>query len=199
MKDFNQATFCFLGRSGSGKDTQAKLLQNFLDEEKYKTIDVSTGDQGRALKGTNSIVGRYIKNILDRGGLFDDWLAISLWMCIFQNKLFNDEIIIFPSSPRYTKEAEVMDELMIGSGRSKPIPIYLDIHDEEANKRLLNRGRADDTHKVIAKRLSWFEPQVLPIVKYYGKRVVTVDGIGSEQEVHQRIMDAINNYDNGQS
>ena len=195
MKDFGQTTFCFLGRSGAGKDTQAKLLQNFLEKKNHRVVDISTGDQGRALQQTNSIVGRYIKNILDRGGLFADWLAISLWMCIFQNKLFNDEVIIFPSSPRYLKEAEVMDELMAGSGRPRPIPIYLDIHNEEATKRLLNRGRADDTHKVIAERLSWFEPQILPIVQYYGKRVIIVDGAGNEQEIHQRIMDAVDKYD----
>lgn len=183
-----------MGRSGSGKDTQAKLLKDFLDQKDYKTVNVSTGDQGRALRGTNSIVGRYIKNILDNGDLFSDWLAISLWMCIFQNKLFNDEIIIFPSSPRYLKEAEVIDTLMIGSNRPKPIPIYIDVGNEEATKRLLNRGRTDDIDKVIAERLSWFEPRILPIVQYYGKRVITVNGHGSEADIHKKIIEALQKY-----
>lgn len=193
MKNFQDATFCFLGRSGSGKDTQAKLLKESLEQEGYKIINVSTGDKGRALRETNTIVGRHVKKILDKGSLFNDWLAISLWMCVFQDEALNEGTIIFPSSPRYIKEAQAIDELMVGSGRSAPTPIYIDISNQEATQRLLARGRADDTNEVIAKRLSWFDGQILePIVNgYYKERILKISGVGREEEIHKKILHAL--------
>lgn len=191
MTNFGKATFCFLGRSGSGKDTQAKLLLEVLKKDGYQVFNVSTGDQGRKLQETNTIVGRHIKKILSRGGLLSDWLAISLWMDLLQEKGLNDEVIFFPSSPRYLREAQAMDELMSGGGRPLPIPIYVDINNEEATKRLLARSREDDTDKVIAERLSWFEEQVFPIIDYYDKRVIKIDGLGEEMEIHKRVLEAL--------
>lgn len=191
MKNFREATFCFLGRSGSGKDTQAQLLKQYLEKYDEQAVIVSTGDKGRELTKTDTIVGRHIKKILDRGGLFSDWLAISLWMDVLQEKKLSRETIIFPSSPRYLREAQALDELMSGNNRPSAIPIYIDIDNQEAMRRLLGRGRGDDTREVIAERLSWFERQVLPIIKYYGKRVIKIDGKNSVEDIHKKIVKAL--------
>ena len=167
MTNFSGRTFCFLGRSGSGKDTQAELLGKFLEKNNYKVTKISTGDQARLLRDKKTIVGRWIKKILDRGELFPDWLTISLWMCVFQNETSEDEIVLFPSSPRLLKEAEVIDELMKGSDRPATIPIYINIDNKEATERLLHRAREDDTLKVIEERLSWFDKEVLPIINTF--------------------------------
>lgn len=191
MKSFSGTTFCFLGRSGSGKDTQANLLKTLIEKKEGEVLWISTGDLGRQLAKQDTVVGRKIKNILERGDLFSDWLAIALWFCVVKDQLKRSEILFFPSSPRYLREAEAIDDLMSGGDRKPPIPIYINISNKEATRRLQARGRADDTPGVIAERLSWFDSQMLPIAKYYGKRVVTIDGHGATEEVFQRIIAAI--------
>ena len=193
MDNFSGATFCFLGRSGCGKDTQAQLLKEYVEKQGHEIVWISTGELGRNLKKQDTVVGRRIKNILETGGLFSDWLAIGLWFCMIKDVLKKEEVVFFPSSPRYLKECEAIDQLMSGEYRITPIPIYLNITDEEALKRMLARGRADDTSKVIAERLSWFDGQMLPMANYYGKRLVTIDGHGSIEEVHKKIINAIKN------
>src|SRR3989344_2240477 len=190
MKDFSGATFCFMGRSGSGKDTQAQLLKEYIEKQCYEIVWISTGDLGRSLKQQDTVVGRRVKKILDNGDLFSDWLAIGLWFCMIKDNLKKSEVVFFSSSPRYLKECEAIDELMNGEYRTLPIPIYLDVNNEEVTKRLLARGRADDTNKVISERLSWFDNQMLPMANYYGKRLVKIDAHGTIEEIHKKVLDA---------
>ena len=195
MKDFLGATFCFLGRSGSGKDTQAQLLKEYLEKEGRPILWISTGDLGRQLMKEDTVAGRRVKRILENGELFSDWLAIGLWFCAIKDQLKDNEALFFSSSPRYLREAQAIDELMTGGNRFLPIPIHININDEEATRRLLARKRNDDTPKVIAERLSWFNGQMLPIIDFYDKRVIEVDGNGSIEEINKKIMLAISNYE----
>ena len=192
MQDFRSCTFCFMGRSGSGKDTQGDLLHKFLEKEGLKIVHVSTGDQARALREKGTAVGQYIKKILDAGKLFPDWLADSLWICVLQQDMMPNDAVILDGTPRRINEAKFLDEFMTALERPLPIPIYLDITDEEATRRLLARGRPDDTPEVIAQRLSWFPTKVLPIVDFYGQRVVKIDGSGdSEKDVLPRLLKSL--------
>jgi len=196
MQDFRSHTFCFLGRSGSGKDTQRIVLEPFFKKSGCKVLHVSTGDQGRALREKGTAIGLYIKKILEAGDLFPDWLASSLWVCVLNVEMMTDDVVILDSTPRRLEEAKFLDEYMTTTGRPLPIPIYLDISEEEATRRLLARGRFDDKPEVVAERLSWFKTSVLPIVDYYGKRIVKVDGLGeAEKDVFPRIMEQLKTYD----
>ena len=58
MRNFSGHTFCFLGRSGAGKDSQVNFLKAFLNKEGYKVLSVSTGDEGRRLVAENKAVGK---------------------------------------------------------------------------------------------------------------------------------------------
>ena len=115
-------------------------------------------------------------------------MTIALWWSVVQKELDTEDILLFPSSPRKMAEVNVMDDLANGTHRPLPVPIYLDISEEEARRRLLNRGRNDDTLEVINNRLRNFNEQVLPLVDFYGNRVVRVDGNGPKEEVNERLM-----------
>ncbi len=188
MKNFSGQTFCFLGRSGAGKDSQVNFLKDFLNQQGYKILSISTGDEGRKLIVKNTAVGRWLKEILDAGNFFPDWMAISLWLCVAQNELNLKDILLFSGSPRKVVEAQVLDELSRGTHRSLPVPVYLDISEDEARRRLLKRERSDDNLTAINSRLAWFVDQVLPIINYYGDRVLKIDGTGTKEEVNQRMM-----------
>lgn len=192
MRDFKGKTFVFLGRSGSGKGTQAQLLKKFLEDGGYDVIYIYTGDQGRKLAKENTLVGHWIKGVLERGDFFLNWTAIYLWFSVVREKLVNkNQIIIFDGTPRKLPEAEVVDSLMKDLGRSVPIPVYLDISNKEAQSRLLARGRSDDTENAISSRLDFFEKDVVPIIKNYGDRALKINGEGSVEEVWERFRNKI--------
>ena len=70
-----------------------------------------------------------------------------------------------------------------------------------ANEELLGRaeieGRADDTEPVIRHRLSVYAEQTAPIAALYAERdaLVQVDGIGSVDEVTERLLASLERLD----
>ena len=99
------------------------------------------------------------------------------------------ENIIMDGSPRRLDEAVEMDEVFKWLGREKIEVVLVDITEDEAVKRLLKRGRADDTEEAIRSRLRWFNESAMPAVEYYEKsgRLLRVDGLGTVEEIHLRI------------
>lgn len=192
MKDFNNQTFCFLGRSGSGKDTQANLLRNYLEQRGFKILWVSTGDQGRLLQQKKTKFGVWVNEILTRGDIFPHWLATYLWLKIFEDQLVDNETVFFPSSPRTVDEARAIDEFMSALKRPLPVPVYLEISDDEACSRLIRRGRTDDNLPAIKERFSWFRARVLPIIDYYENRVIKIEGFGDpKKDVFPRLLEKL--------
>ena len=73
------------------------------------------------------------------------------------------------------------------------LALNLEVPIEEATRRMLDRGRADDTEEVILRRLALYEAEPAPLVAWFEKRnlLITVDGLGSEDEVFQRLHSAV--------
>lgn len=164
----------FVGPQGSGKSTQGKLLARFLG-----LPYVSTGDVFRGLGGE-------IKQILDQGKLIDDQTTSK----IVEEKLKGEEYrngFIFDGYPRTMEQIKLFDP-----GFDKVI--YLFLSDAEAIKRLLARGREDDTEDAIAERLRNYHLQTDPVLDYYRQKgtLQKIDGLGSIEEIRRRIRDAIN-------
>jgi|SRR3990167_9257698 len=182
-------TIVLLGKSGSGKDTQAKLVAEKLQPFLY----ISTGDLGRALMKSPTAFGHKVKETLEKGGIFPDWLASYLWEKDLAERLQGEENIVFPSSPRKIGEAEKIDTVLEWLGRRAAEAVLIDISDDEAVKRLLGRGRADDTEENIRERLSWFEPEVSPTIRYYEERgrLYRIDGVGTVKEIFNRIKEVL--------
>ena len=185
-------TFGFIGRSGCGKGTHIKLLEEFLRSEGGDVITIGLGAFGRELAQKDTLIGRWIKSIIDGGKQYPSWLASSLVIQSIYTSLTNaDQIVLLDGSPRRLAEAKILEELMADIGRSPIIPIHLDISEDEAIKRLIARGRADDIPEAIATRLSWFTSEVVPVLEFYNDRVITIDASGSIPEVQSAIQKAI--------
>ncbi len=186
----NSRTIVFLGKSGSGKDTQAEILA-----EKLKpSLLVSTGDLAREIMESNTLIGKRVKETLAEGGLLPAWLASFLWEKKLAGEFVGEENLIFPSSPRRVPEAKEIDEVIKWLGRDGKVEaVLVDIPDEEVFTRLLKRGRADDTKENIQERLNWFKRDVEPVIDYYEKdsRLYRVDGVGPVEEIAKRIDKAL--------
>lgn len=165
----NKKTVIFIGRSGSGKGTQAKLLIEYIESNfpNEATFYNETGALFREFVEEKNYSNILAKEILDEGGREPDFLAIYLWSkCLLKN-LKGDEHLIIDGTPRSLKEAEILDTALSFYGRNTDI-LNVVIGKEEAIKRLQKRARADDIElSDIEKRLAWFDADVTPAIEYY--------------------------------
>ena len=55
--------------------------------------------------------------------------------------------------------------------------------------RMLKRGREDDSPEAIGRRLALYDEQTAPLIAWFSDRgvLVTVDGLGTEDDVFARL------------
>lgn len=179
-----------IGPSGSGKGTQAKFLIRALGR---RTHYCQTGGLLRKFVKRKSEAARRIKTIMRKGDLVPAFISAYIWKgAILKNARAGDHII-FDGSPRTLGEAEEMDEALRFIGFPFPRAIYLTLAPEETMRRLMARGRFDDTKHAIIKRLRFFKKDVMPVVNYYKKykRLITVNGNQAPEKVREDIRKAL--------
>ena len=193
MQNLAGSTFVFIGRSGCGKGTQVALLEDFLHKEGYQVLRITTGDLGRELAQKKTLIGAWVQRIFEEGKLFPSWLALTLWLRELENALMDTrQVLLIDGAPRRLFEAQTLDELMTAVDRPAPIPVYLDISEDEARRRLASRSRDDDKKAyTVDMRLAWFTTDVMPVLDYYKERLMTISGEGTIDEVHQRLLQRI--------
>jgi len=217
MKPFN---FTLIGRSGSGKGTQAKLLMKHFGNLFY----VSTGDLFRDLSKANTDTSIRIQKIVKQGGLPIDDLASALWMHKLAYELKEEQGFILDGAPRRVNEAQTLDRFLDFLERKETtFNLLIDISREEGFNRLSKRRickkcgrlipwvnefkdlkvcdkcggelitRPDDTSEAINSRLDFYEEQVVPTVKYYEDqgRLVKINGEQSIEDVFKEILKKI--------
>lgn len=183
MKPMN---YILIGRSGSGKGTQADLLVKFLGDFYH----VESGNLFRDLAKKESDVGLRIKKLLAEGGLIPEVIAHALWISDIANNVKSSQGIIFDGSPRRLGEAEHLDSVLKFMDRfDKVMAILIEISSEEAFKRLRLRARADDTDNAIQNRLDFYTDNVLPVVQHYEKmgKLIRINGEQSVEKIHEDI------------
>lgn len=140
---------------------------------------ISTGDIFRGMQGE-------IKQILDQGKLVDDVTTAKIVKERLQEGEFQNGFVL-DGYPRTLEQVRLFDP-----GFDQVI--FLDLPDEEATKRLLARGREDDTKEFIAERLKNYHEQTDPILDFYQQKgiLVSISGEGSIEEIAQKIRDRVN-------
>lgn len=186
---FNLVIF---GPPGSGKGTQSENIIN-----KYGLVHLSTGDLLRAEKNSGSELGNKIKELIDNGNLVPDSLVEEM---VKKNVTNNKEAagFIFDGFPRTTTQAAWLDNMLAEQGQSVTQMLALDVDDNELRNRILERGkvsgRADDQDEnIINNRIAVYHKQTQPVIDFYSAqgKFVSVDGIGSLDDVFGRISDAM--------
>ena len=100
-------TFVFMGRSGSGKGTQAKLLEAYIKEQdanKRPFFYVETGARFRHFilgdRWANKLAASYYKD----GKRQPDFLAIWVWGHVLLENMTGNEHLILDGTPRSLDE-----------------------------------------------------------------------------------------------
>jgi adenylate kinase len=181
-----------LGPPGSGKGTQAARLKNLLN-----VPHISTGDLLRAAVKAGTPLGLKAKAAMDAGELVSDELMLGL----IEERLGQDDIAngyILDGYPRNLAQAEALDQVLARIKQPVDKALALTVDEEQIVQRLAKRaaeeGRSDDTEEVVRNRLGVYREQTAPVTGYYAERglLVEVDGMGTIEEISQRLLDAIN-------
>lgn len=186
-------TFVFFGIVGSGKGTQAKLLENLL-KEKYKreVVYVGTGSEFRKLMESGSYTGELLKGKMNAGVLITGALATSSVMGVLEKELKSNNDIILDGYPRTVEQSKSFAEIMQFFERENIKIIYIELSEGEAMKRNLLRGRHDDTEEGLAKRFDEYKNNVIPAMNYFkgksGYTIYTINGEQTVENVHKDII-----------
>lgn len=188
--------FILIGRSGSGKGTQAALLKDLLEKKHGLSVKhVTTGGGFREFISRDSYAARLSREINEQGGLQPEFLAVWNWSNIFINTLKENDTVILDGAPRKPFEASILHSVTTFFGYTKPVVIYLDVSESGSREHLLKRGREDDGEKQVSNRMGWFETDVLPALDVYHNdpryNVLHINGSQTIEEVHKEIVEKL--------
>ncbi len=184
----------FIGPPGAGKGTQAVRLADHLG-----IPHLSTGDILRSAKRAGTDLGKRVAPIMDAGGLVNDELMLG----VVRERLAQDDCgggFLLDGFPRTIPQATGLQQMLQQSAQQLDYVIELRVADDELKKRLERRfhemenPRADDQPEAIPKRLAKYHSETAPLLDFYRGRdrlLKTIDGIGSIDEVFDRILAAI--------
>ena len=191
-KDFK--TLVVLGKSGSGKGTQVEMLVG-----KYNFRVISSGNLLRARSEQSDFVGRRIGEIINKGDLVPTPVIFHLWLHELEATREDGSArgVVFEGSPRKLYEAWMLDETLWFYGLEQNMQVlHLNISDEEAMKRLLERGRKDDQPDAIRERLRWYQEQVSPAIEHYREKgkLIEINGEQSIEDVSKEVLEKLRNF-----
>jgi adenylate kinase len=181
------------GPPGAGKGTQSERLI-----EKYGLVHLSTGDIFRAnIKGETEL-GLLAKSYMDKGNLVPDEVTINMLKSEVM-KAENPKGFIFDGFPRTNAQAQALDAFLESIGTSITLMLGLEVSEEELRERLKNRaeisGRPDDDNpEIIQNRIDVYNRETAPVKDLYASqnKYKGVNGIGSIDEITNRLFEAIN-------
>jgi adenylate kinase len=180
-----------LGAPGSGKGTQAALL-----EKRLGVPHISTGVLLRRAVAEDTPIGRQAKAPLDRG----DFVPDDVMLRLIEERLGQADAqkgFLLDGYPRNLAQAQALEGLLERLGQPIDEAIQIDIDPEAIIARIARRAelerRSDDTEEVVRHRMEVYEEQTEPVVEYYARRglLTRVLGTGPVEEVLHVILSVL--------
>ena len=206
-----------LGPPGGGKGTQSKFLMS-----KFNIPQISTGDMLRSHVKNDTILGQKAKKYMEQGELVTDSLILEMMEVRFKEKDCINGFILdgFPRTIKqaegldnlFTKSNQRLNHVIVidveddeivsrmsgrrvhpESGRVYHIKYNPPINegkDDITNEPLIIRD--DDKEETVRNRLLVYHSQTKPLIDYYNKDVITINGSQSIEKVKSNIIESIN-------
>jgi adenylate kinase len=182
-----------LGYPGAGKGTQGKKLA-----DKYNLVYISTGQMLRDEIEKETEIGSIAKPYMEKGTNVPDEIAIKL----IEEKIKlnpNTQGFVFKGFPRTMVQAYILDGLLRKQKASVSFMFDLHVSPIEAIKRLTQRSKTgnsrpyDKDMDVILQRLEEYESKTMLLKDYYQrhKKIFTINGIGSEDLIFNRLCEGM--------
>ena len=174
-----------VGPPGAGKGTQAERLAQRLD-----VPHISTGDLFRANLKEMTPLGVEAKRYMDAGDLVPDEVTCGM----VRSRLGEPDAakgFILDGFPRTLPQADTLDIMLDELGVNLDAVVEFAVADEVVVGRLLGRGRSDDTEDVIRNRQKVYRDETAPLLEHYRDKLVSVDAVGSVEEITDRLAAAL--------
>jgi adenylate kinase len=180
------------GPPGAGKGTQSeKLIEHF------NLMHLSTGDLLRAERKAGTDLGVQANAYIEKGELVPDAIVIGM----VRKKILDNTTVngfVFDGFPRTIAQGIALDRMLEAIDYEITMMISMEVDEEELVARLLNRGKTsgrsdDQDEKTIRNRFQVYLNETEPLKTYYQsqKKLRTIDGIGTIDEIFNRICNAI--------
>jgi len=203
------------GKPGAGKGTQAPKLAEALGAK-----ILATGDVLRTATRAGTTLGKKAKEFMDRGDLVPDDVILGIVGEALARPEYARGAIL-DGVVRTVPQAEGLERVLKSANRKLDAVLNFDIDNDEIVRRLSARTvcencqtpytgrepggkcdkcggmlvrRKDDEPAAIRNRLAVYEAQTAPVFNWYqgnGSTVVTVDAVGSMDEVTKRALKAL--------
>ncbi len=185
-------TVLFFGPSGAGKGTQVQMLMDYLKKNsKQDIIYIEMGGLLRAMVVAGGYSGELTKEVISSGGLMPGFLPNYLMTKQLVDNFTGTQHVIADAVVRRVSQARAFDDAMIFYERKDYAVIAIDVRPETTLKRLLARGRNDDTEEKILRRLEWYKKDVLPALdtlRERGRTIHEIDGDRDVDIIHKEIL-----------
>ena len=192
MKTFRDFIFEKLGRMrivmlggpGSGKSTYTEYLIKH-----FNITHIYPGGMLRKEVEKGTEIGKIAKSIIDRGEFVPNQIVLDL---IKKKVEQSPQGYVLDGWPRYMQQVEDMEKNEIGYDYA----VFLDVSRDEVLRRLLARGRADDTEEIINNRIELYKKETGPVIEYMRNRPgfleIKAEG-GTPEETANEIIRKIEN------
>jgi adenylate kinase len=171
-----------MGAAGAGKSIQGHQLA-----DQYGYAYISTGEIFRVL-----ITGKRRKEMLE-GKLLSDEEVIRVVDKVLE-LIDTKEQFILDGFPRTKPQVDWLLQQQKAGRFDVPTVINLEISEDVVHKRLVKRGRLDDTEDAIKLRHQQYEAVTRPLLAYMqknGVEVFEIDADRDPQAVHRDILRAM--------
>jgi len=209
-----------LGRSGSGKGTQAKLLI-----KEFGFAYLGTGVLLRERAAQKDGFGKELDEVMGKGDRVLTKTVFKIWSEKLEDmkQQVEEKGLIIDGSPRSLEEAKLINGLFEKFGWENIKVILIDISEQEAFNRLTKRRicrecgrlipwvgdfrgmkvcdkcggelitRDDDKPEAIRARLAYFKKDVQPAIDYYKEqgRLIEIDSDKSIEDVYYDVKKAV--------
>lgn len=201
------------GRQGAGKGTQSARLS-----ARYGTPHISTGDMLRAAVANATPLGLEAKAVMDAGGLVSDEIILGVVEERLAEPDVQSHGFLLDGFPRTVVQAEglarfapvdvaidlvVPEEVVLDRMSSRRVcsscaRVY-SLAEPPASGWICDScgadvvQRTDDRPEAIAKRLQAYSTETQPTIDWYAASglLISVDGLGTPDEVTERLLGAI--------
>lgn len=132
----------FIAPPAAGKGTQSAII-----EKKYNLPHISTGDILRDESKKDTELGRYIREVLDNGGLVKDEITYEL----LKERLKEEDCkngYVLDGFPRNIEQAYKYDEILKSLNQQLGYVIKLDIDEATLEKRITGRRLCENCRSV---------------------------------------------------
>lgn len=184
--------FVLFGPPGAGKGTQAGAMV-----ERYNLCHLSTGELLRSEIAAGTPLGMQAKALIEGGNLVPDEVVEGMIEAKFQSVKDVDGFLL-DGFPRTLAQADALKDMLAKMGQSVTACVSIMIPDSLIHERIAHRaaleGRADDARdEVVSNRIQTYHAKTEPLINYYKKAGLykEIDGVGTIEEVRQRIFDAM--------